>query len=90
MRRTLTFTKGERARLADQCKALGITFEEFVHQATMQACDEMEGGVWVAPNTPIARLRREIERCAENVRPEALEDYKTGLQMALLIMEGKA
>lgn len=41
--RTVKFTKAERERLADQCKALGITFEEFVRHATMQALDEMEG-----------------------------------------------
>jgi hypothetical protein len=41
--RVVTFTRAERERLAVQCKALGIYFEEFVHDATMQALDEMEG-----------------------------------------------
>ena len=41
--RILTFTKAERKRIADHCLAIGISFEEFIHQATMQACDEMDG-----------------------------------------------
>ena len=41
--RRLTFTLAERRRLADVCQVLGTTFEEFVHWATMQALDEMEG-----------------------------------------------
>jgi hypothetical protein len=43
LRRTLTFTAEERARLAAHCSAMGVSFEEFVHEATMQACDEMDG-----------------------------------------------
>ena len=43
MKRQLTFTKDERAKIADHCKALGITFEEFIHTATMQAVDEVNG-----------------------------------------------
>ncbi len=39
----LTFSPEERSRLAKVCQALGTTFEEFVHHATMQAVDEMEG-----------------------------------------------
>lgn len=41
--RQVTFTREERQRIADQCKALGITFEEFVRYGTLQALDEMEG-----------------------------------------------
>jgi hypothetical protein len=41
--RRLTFTREERARLADICKVLGVTFEEFVHTATLHALDEIEG-----------------------------------------------
>lgn len=41
--RLITFNKRERARLADHCQALGIRFDEFVHDAAMQACDEMDG-----------------------------------------------
>jgi len=43
MNRTLTFTREERARLAEVCKVLGTTFQEFVKQATLHALDEMEG-----------------------------------------------
>jgi hypothetical protein len=43
LRRTLTFTKEERARLAVHCSAMGVYFEDFVHEAAMQACDEMDG-----------------------------------------------
>lgn len=39
----LVFNPEERRRLAKVCQALGTTFEEFVHHATMQAVDEMEG-----------------------------------------------
>ncbi len=42
-RRTLTFTKEERARLAEVCVALSITFEEFAHFATMRAVEECDG-----------------------------------------------
>jgi hypothetical protein len=42
-RRAVIFTKDERARLADVCKAIGTTFEELVHVATMHALDELEG-----------------------------------------------
>jgi hypothetical protein len=42
-RRELTFTKEERARLAEVCIALGTTFEEFAHFATMRCIDECEG-----------------------------------------------
>jgi hypothetical protein len=41
--RKITFSAEERARLAKVCVALGTRFEEFVHDATMQALDEMEG-----------------------------------------------
>jgi hypothetical protein len=41
--RMVTFTKAERARIALHCMAIGIKFEEFIHDATMQACDEMDG-----------------------------------------------
>jgi hypothetical protein len=40
--RQLTFSEEERARLATACKALGTTFEELVHWATLQALDELE------------------------------------------------
>ena len=43
MSRQLTFSVEERRRLAAVCKALGTTFEEFCHFATMQAVDECEG-----------------------------------------------
>jgi hypothetical protein len=43
MKRQLTFTKEERVAIADHCKAMGITFEEFIHTATMQAVDEVNG-----------------------------------------------
>lgn len=39
----VTFTASERARLAEVCKALGTTFAEFVHFATMEAVSEVEG-----------------------------------------------
>lgn len=42
-KRTVTFSAEERARLAEICKALGTTFGEFVHFATMRAVDECEG-----------------------------------------------
>ncbi len=45
MSRVLTFNADERKRLAFACKTLGITFQEFVHQATIQALDEFEGDV---------------------------------------------
>ena len=38
-----TFTREERERLAPVCIALGTTFGEFVHFATMRAVDELEG-----------------------------------------------
>jgi hypothetical protein len=41
--RQLTFSEEERGRLAVCCKALGTSFEEFAHFATMQAVDEVEG-----------------------------------------------
>ena len=41
--RDLTFSAEERARLADVCKALGTTFAEVAHFATMRAVDECEG-----------------------------------------------
>jgi hypothetical protein len=41
--RLITFTKEERERIAPHCKALGITFAEFVHDATMHMVDEMDG-----------------------------------------------
>lgn len=43
--RMVTFTKPERARLASMCKVLGITFEELLHDAAIQAVDEFEGQV---------------------------------------------
>jgi hypothetical protein len=39
----ITFNKRERERLAAHCQAMGIRFDEFVHDAAMQACDEMDG-----------------------------------------------
>lgn len=50
------WTADDRLRLAAVCQALGVTFEEFVHEATMQAVDEVEG-----PDGPFgisARVRR--------------------------------
>ena len=41
--RKVTFDAAERARLAVVCQALGTTFGEFVHTATMHALDELEG-----------------------------------------------
>jgi hypothetical protein len=81
----LHFTKAERKRLAAACMVIGIKFPEFVHTATMQALDEHEGGESAA-----TKIRREIAQCDKNVRPAALVDYKSGLQMALAIVEGRA
>lgn len=39
----VTFTKEERAQIAVHCKALGITFAEFIRHATLQMVDEMDG-----------------------------------------------
>jgi hypothetical protein len=39
----VTFSAEERKRLANVCVALGTTFQEFCHFATMQAVDECEG-----------------------------------------------
>ena len=41
--RKLKFDAAERRRIAKCCEVLGIFFEEFGHDAIMQACDEMEG-----------------------------------------------
>lgn len=49
--RKVTFTREERERISEQCKALGITFEEFVRFGTLQAVDELEG------------LSRELRSC---------------------------
>jgi hypothetical protein len=59
--RLITFNKRERARLAVQCKALGIRFDEFVHDAAMQACDEMEG-----TQRRVSHAATAIERNFEN------------------------
>jgi hypothetical protein len=40
--KVVNFTREERARMADQCRALGITFGELVHQCTIQGLDELE------------------------------------------------
>ena len=45
MNRRLTFSAEERKRLAFACQALGTTFEEFVHEATLQALDEFEADI---------------------------------------------
>jgi hypothetical protein len=81
----LTFTKPERQRLAAACMVIGIKFPEFCHTAVLQALDEHEGGESAA-----TKIRREIAQCDQNVRPAALADYKSGLQMALAIVEGRA
>jgi hypothetical protein len=39
----ITFSVDERERLAKICQALNTTFAEFVHYASMQSVDEMEG-----------------------------------------------
>lgn len=39
----LVFNVEDRRRLAKVCQTLGVTFTEFIHHATMQAVDEMEG-----------------------------------------------
>ena len=39
----ITFSREERARIAVHCKALGTKFHEFVHDASMQIVDELDG-----------------------------------------------
>ena len=41
-RRTIRFEPPERQRIAACCQVLGITFEEFVEMATMNAVGELE------------------------------------------------
>ena len=43
MKRRLTFDVDERARLREVTAILGVTFEEFVHHATLHAVDEVLG-----------------------------------------------
>jgi hypothetical protein len=43
MTRKVTFSAEERKRLAEVCRALGTTFGELVHWATLHALDELEG-----------------------------------------------
>ena len=43
MKRHLRFDKIERQRLAKVSQVLGISFEEFAHDAIMQAADEVLG-----------------------------------------------
>ena len=83
--KSVTFSAPERKRLGIACQVLGVRFDEFVRTATLHALDEFEGG----ESTGI-KLRQEIARCDQNVRPAALADYKSGLQYALAIVEGRA
>lgn len=43
VRRIITFNRAERKRIGKACQVLGIHFEEFVHDAAMQAVDEVLG-----------------------------------------------
>ena len=43
VRRVLAFDRRERQLIAKACQVLGIHFEEFVHDAAMQAVDEVLG-----------------------------------------------
>jgi hypothetical protein len=41
--RTLSFDEGELARIRECCQALGVAYVEFIHKATMDAVEELEG-----------------------------------------------
>jgi hypothetical protein len=41
--RTVAFDEGELARIRECCQALGVAYVEFIHKATMDAVEELEG-----------------------------------------------
>lgn len=43
MKGQLEFTRAEMARIRTVCQALGTSYAEFIHFATMQAVTEVEG-----------------------------------------------
>ena len=53
--RKLSFTPAEMDRLRWCCQALGTTFAEFLHDAALQACDEVQG-----VSAAVARERRGV------------------------------
>lgn len=40
--RTLSFTDRELSRIREVCRALGISYVEFIHDATMSAVEQVE------------------------------------------------
>jgi hypothetical protein len=56
--RTLRFSPEELTRIRECARALGTSYVEFIHTATMQAVDECEG----LDRDRIAELHREAAR----------------------------